>query len=161
MNLNYLIYDVPGDGDCLFSSLADQVIQESKEIANLSLAADKLRTIAINCIMNMNNREEMTILEIFLRETYNETIMMYVERMSNKYTHGDDICLYALARELRHNIIVWDENRQVINAINVDSSFYYNILWCRGYNGYNHYNHYKSVRIVTGNNMDIHMIIEE
>ena len=154
MNLNYLIYDVPGDGDCLFSSLADQVIQESKEIANLSLAADKLRTIAINCIMNMNNREEMTILEIFLRETYNETIMMYVERMSKKYTHGDDICIRALARELGRNIIVWNENRQVINTINVDSPFNYNILWCRGYNDCNHY---KSVRIVT-DNMGNHMI---
>lgn len=145
-NFNHFIYDVPSDGDCLFSSLADQVIQETREIVNLSIVADKLRTIVVNCIMDMNNIEEMTILETFLRETYNESIMMYVERMSKKYTHGDDICISALARELHRNIIVWDENGKIINTINVNSPITYNILWCRGYNDCNHY---KSVHFLT------------
>jgi len=131
------IYDVPGDGDCLFSSIADQIMQETGEQYNLSEAADILRNQVVSNVRIMDNPEEIYILSIAVDRELSE----YIEEMSRKYTYGDYVCIAVLSKVLNRNILVWNENGEIIHSEIIDGNdMIYNILYiAEGL-------HYKSMR---------------
>ena len=135
----FQIYDVPGDGDCLFSSISDQIMQETGEQYNLSEAADILRNKVVYNLSIMDNPEEIFILSIAVDRELSE----YIEEMSRKYTYGDYICIAVLSKVLNRNIFVWNENAEIIHSEKIDGiDITYNILYiAEGL-------HYKSARII-------------
>ena len=122
----FQIYDVPGDGDCLFSSIADQIMQETGEQYNLSLAADRLRHEVVSNLRMMNNSEEIFILTVAV----GGDLSKYINDMAKKYTYGDYICIAVLAKILKRSIFVWNKNAEIIHSENFDGSdIVYNIMY--------------------------------
>lgn len=120
------IYDVPADGDCLFSSIADQIIQETGEQYKLSAAADRLRHEVVSNLRMMNNPEEISILTVAV----GGDLLKYINDMSKKYTFGDYICIAVLAKILKRTIFVWNKNGEIIHSENFEESDkIYNILY--------------------------------
>jgi len=134
----FQIYDVPGDGDCLFSSISDQIMQETGEEYNLSASADKLRSEVIRHLMMMNNPEEIFILSIAVGKSLPE----YIDEMARKYTYGDYICIAVIAKILQRNIYVWNKDGKIIHSENIDNAYkIYNIMYLADEL------HYKSARV--------------
>jgi len=133
------IYDVPRDGDCLFSSIADQIMQETGEQYNLSAAADILRNEVVSNLRIMNNSEEIFI----LTAAVGEDLSKYINDMAKKYTFGDYICIAVLGKILKRNIYVWNKNGQIIHSENMEEEYKtYNILYLSDEV------HYKSARLI-------------
>ena len=133
------IYDVPGDGDCLFSSIADQIMQETGEQYNLSAAADRLRNEVVSNLRIMNNPEEIFI----LTTAVGGDLLKYINEMAKKYTYGDYICIAILAKILKRNIYVWNKNGEIIHSENIEEEYkIYNIMYLADEA------HYKSARLI-------------
>lgn len=120
------IYDVPRDGDCLFSSIADQIMQETGEQYNLSAAADKLRNEVVCNLRNMNNPEEIFIMSVAVGRELGE----YIDEMAKKGVYGDYICIATLSIILKRNIYVWNKNGEIIHSENIEGEHKtYNIVY--------------------------------
>jgi hypothetical protein len=130
------MHDVPSDGNCLFSSVADQILQETEENYPLNLAAKQLRKLVCDCLKNIYLKEDRIMVEV----SVNMTLEKYIKHMSNPYVHGDYICLSVIATYLNRNIAVWNPSGNLIHKIlDGDDKPIYNIIWIKGYNDINHF----------------------